>query len=138
MHWWFFPWQHCRAGVCYNQTKTILARTLRANVNFILAKTESLVIAQHCSSHKEAGEKHHHVCWAYGLGSQLILALFLDLCSRVSFCFFLSKLPRKNPGPDCPKPGAEQQPGQCACCTVANNLKLLANQPRTEIHLEDK
>lgn len=123
----FFSWQHCKAGVCYNQTKIILAETLRANVNLILAKTESLVIAQHCSLHKEVGEKHHHVCWAYGLGSQLILALFLDLHSHISFCLFLSKLPSKKL--------------QCGLKhgynTLANNLKLLANQTRTEIYLED-
>ena len=79
----------------YNRMEIILAKTLIAKVKFTVAKTKFPVIAQHCSLHKEVGQKYRHVCWAYGLESQLILALFLDLYSHVAFCFFLSNISRK-------------------------------------------
>jgi len=71
----------------FSGMEIILAKTLIAKVKFTVAKTESPVIAQHCSSYKEVGQKYHHVCWAYGLESQLILALFLDLCDHVALSF---------------------------------------------------
>ena len=62
-----FSCQHFKAGMSYNRMKIILFKALIAKVMFTVAKTESPVIVQPCSLHKEAGQKYHSVCWAYGL-----------------------------------------------------------------------